>query len=201
VSDVRRLLYVALGDSMSCATEPGRKRTWPELVTELLGHGVAHTNLATVGATSEKVERTQLPLAIALQPDVVTIICGANYVIESVRPDVDRFAECFDRMLSRLRAGLEDSALVTATYPDLAGAAGFRPRTIRRLKRAGDALNARIRELADLHGVVLLDWAVQSADDDPENRGRVGLHPSAEAQREIAADVVRALRDLGIGEA
>jgi lysophospholipase L1-like esterase len=200
MSDGDRILYVALGDDLSCAGAPASGGAWPEIVAVLLGHGIAHTNLATAGATSEEVERDQLPLAIALQPELVTLTCGANDIIAATRPDIAAFIKRFDRILWRLRQGLADPAIVTATYPALGGIGALKPRARRRREHALAALNACIRELAERHEVLLLDWRRSRAGGDPADGGRDYLDRSPQSQREIAADVVRALRRLGIGE-
>ena len=80
--------YVALGDSFTAGLVPGEPR-WADEVARALGPDTRYENLAWVGATSSDVEHKQLDKALGLSPDVVTIVCGANDVLESVRPDAD----------------------------------------------------------------------------------------------------------------
>ena len=76
-------------------------------------------NLAAVGATSEQVEQDQLERALELQPDVVTLVCGANDVLFNTRPDPEAYAARLSRMFARLRRELPQVQIVTATYPDI----------------------------------------------------------------------------------
>ena len=69
--------YVALGDSFTSGLVDGESR-WPDQVARALGPEVRYVNLAWVGATSEDVERVQLARALELDPDLITLICGAN---------------------------------------------------------------------------------------------------------------------------
>jgi lysophospholipase L1-like esterase len=197
VIDGDRLLYVALGDDLSVAARQPTGRAWPEIVALLLGQGIAHTNLATAGATSEDVEREQLPLAIALQPEIVTLTCGANDIIAGRRPDIGAFIKRFDRILWRLRQGLGDAAILAATYPVDGPVA--KPRSRRRLEHALAGLNTCIRELANRHEVTLLDWSRSCTPDNPAGGGSRDAKRS-QCQRQMAAEVARALGWRGVGE-
>jgi lysophospholipase L1-like esterase len=190
VSNSRRTLYVALGDGFSCATGPGLAKAWPDLVGDLLGPHVTCANFATTRATSVDVERDQVPLALGLQPEIVSVTCGANDLIVSARPDIEGFAARFERILDRLSKGLSGAVIVTATYPDLSSVVAIGRRTKRRLKQGGEALNARIRELADQHGALLLDWAAEPPANSP---ALGGWDPPRRAQEAAAAEVVRRL--------
>ena len=80
--------YIAMGDSFTAGVEPEKGR-WPDELARALGPDVHYENLATIGATSEQVERDQLPRALELKPDLVTLVCGAKDVLLSTRPDPD----------------------------------------------------------------------------------------------------------------
>ena len=103
--------YVALGDSFTSGLEAGEVR-WPDQVAHGLGPDVRYENLAWVGATSEDVELVQLERALLLHPDLITLICGANDVLESVRPDESAYAERLGRMWARLRSELPSAVLL-----------------------------------------------------------------------------------------
>ena len=49
-------------------------------------------NFGEAGATSSEVAAGQLPRCLELHPDLVTVVCGANDVLLSVRPDIDAHA-------------------------------------------------------------------------------------------------------------
>ena len=95
--------YVALGDSFTAGLVTGEPR-WADEVARALGPRTRYENLAWVGATSADVEEKQLDQALSLDPDVVTLVCGANDVLESVRPDPSAYAVRLSRMFERLRS-------------------------------------------------------------------------------------------------
>lgn len=185
--------YVALGDSFTSGLTTGETR-WPDQVAQALGPGVRYENLAWVGATSADVEGSQLPRAISLEPDLVTLICGANDVLESVRPDASAYAERLGRMYARLRAERPSAVLLTATYPDLSRFLDLRPRTRTRVQWGMRGFNAACRRVAERYGVALLEGFDHPATQDRETYAEDGFHPSPEGHRRAAAAFLRALR-------
>ncbi len=184
-------MYVALGDSFTAGVEPGQPR-WPdELARELGGD---YVNLAVVGATSEHVEREQLDRAVELAPDVVTLVCGANDVLFSTRPDPDAYAARLARMFARLRSELPSVEVVTATYPDISRFIALRPRTRARVDEGMQLFNAAVRRVARRHDVVLMESFDHPAASDRTTYAADGFHPSAEGHRRAAAEFLRALR-------
>ena len=184
-------MYVALGDSFTAGHEPGQPR-WPdELAKQLGGH---YVNLAAVGATSEQVELEQLERALELRPDVVTLVCGANDVLFSTRPDPDAYAARLTRMFARLRREVPNVAVVTATYPDITRFLDLRPRTRTRVEEGMRRFNDACRGVAERHGVALLDGFRDPAASDRNTYADDGFHPSAEGHRRAAAAFLRALR-------
>jgi phosphatidylinositol alpha 1,6-mannosyltransferase len=184
-------MYVALGDSFTAGHEPGQPRWADELARELGGD---YANLAEVGATSEHVELEQLGRALELRPDVVTLVCGANDVLFSTRPDADAYAARLSRMFVRLRREVPAIEIVTATYPDISRFIEVRPRTRARVEEGMRLFNAAARSVAERHDVVLMD-----SFDYPEANSRAtyaddGFHPSAEGHRQAARAFLRALR-------
>jgi lysophospholipase L1-like esterase len=183
-----------MGDSFTAGLEPGMPR-WPDELADALGRDVHYENLAEVGATSEQVEREQLPRAVELEPDLVTLVCGANDVLDSTRPDPDAYAARLARMFARLRRGAPNAEILTATYPDISRFLDLRPRSRARVERGMRRFNAACRAVARRHGVVLLEGF-----DHPMARLREafaadGFHPSAEGHRRAAAEFLGSLRN------
>lgn len=183
-------MYVALGDSFTAGLDPGGPRWADELARQL---GARYVNLASVGATSEQVEREQLERALALEPDVVTIVCGANDVLFSTRPDPEAYADRLSRMFARLKRELPDVAVVTATYPDISRFVDLRPRTRARVEEGMRRFNAAVRRVARRHDVVLMDSSEHPAASDRATFAADGFHPSPEGHRRAAAEFLRAL--------
>ncbi|MEA2420592.1 MAG: hypothetical protein QOE60_2798 [Thermoleophilaceae bacterium] len=185
--------YVALGDSFTAGLTSGEPR-WADEVARALGPRTRYENLAWVGATSADVERSQLDHALSLEPDVVTLVCGANDVLESVRPDDRAYAERLGRMFARLKAEAPRAAVVTATYPDISRFLDLRPRSRARVEQGMQLFNAACRRVAETHGVALLDGFRDPAASERGTYADDGFHPSAEGHRRAAAAFLRALR-------
>jgi phosphatidylinositol alpha 1,6-mannosyltransferase len=185
--------YVALGDSFTAGLVAGEPR-WADEVARALGPGTHYENLAWVGATSSDVEREQLERALSLEPDIVTLVCGANDVLESVRPDESAYAARLGRMFARLRSEAPRAAVVTATYPDISRFLNLRPRTRARVEMGMRRFNAACRRVADANGVALLEGFDHPAATDRDTYADDGFHPSPEGHRRAAAAFLRALR-------
>jgi lysophospholipase L1-like esterase len=187
------VIYAALGDSFTAGLDG--QGSWPDLVAQELPGG-EYVNLASVGATSEDVEEFQLPEALTLQPDLVTLVCGANDVLESVRPDPGGYAMRLLRMFSRIRAEAPDALVVSITYPDLSRFLALRPRSAARVRRGIELYNAALRSVARRRGVVVLEAAGHPGSGEPGNFAEDGFHASDEGHRRIARGVLIELRRL-----
>jgi lysophospholipase L1-like esterase len=185
--------YVALGDSFTCGTDPGREARWPDELARALGVR-RYANLATVGATSRDVEERQLGRALSFEPDLVSLICGANDVLESVRPDPDDYSARLSRMLGLLLRRLPRAVVVTATYPDLSQFADLRERTRARVRRGMHEVGEACRDVARSHGVLCLEGWEHPITGERGNYAPDGFHPSREGHRRAAAEFLRALQ-------
>ena len=187
--------YVALGDSFSAGTS-GDHLPWPELTARGLaarGDPVELHNFAVVGATCAEVVADQLEPALELRPDLVSLVCGANDVLLSVRPDTDGFERCFDSLLGRLHDELPDAMLITATYPDPGKFADLRPRTRKRVVEGMAGVNVAIRAAAARYGAVCLELSEHPGVADPTNVGKDGFHPSKVGHDRAAEEVLDAI--------
>jgi lysophospholipase L1-like esterase len=185
--------FVAIGDSFTAGSEPGAP-PFPDLVAAQLS-GWRYANLAVPGARAEEVRRDQLSPALALRPQLVSVICGANDVVRSIRPDVDGFAAHFDAILRPLRLALPDASIVTATYPMVAEFLPLRPRTRVRVTSGLREVNGIVRETARRHAAVCLDLVDHPGRDDRGNYAADGFHPSAAGHRKAALAFTACLRE------
>jgi lysophospholipase L1-like esterase len=193
---VRR--YVALGDSFT-AGAPGSapEGRWPDHLADALravNPALEYHNLGEAGMTTAEVAGAQLAPCLALDPDLVTVVCGANDVLLSVRPDIDAHATSLDYIFTRLRERLPDCALMTATTPQLANHLDLRPRSRERVEEGVIRLNEATREVARRHDVVCLEFADHPEARERRNFGADGFHPSATGIRRAAGAGVAALR-------
>jgi lysophospholipase L1-like esterase len=184
--------YVAMGDSFTAGIDPAVPRWADELARSL---GGPYVNLAEVGATSEHVENQQLEPAIGLSPDVVTLVCGANDVLLSTRPDADAYAARLSRMFARLRRERPGVMILTATYPDISRFLELRPRSRSRVEREMKRFNAACRTVARRHRVVVLEGFDHPVATDRSTFAEDGFHLGAEGHRAAAREFLRALRN------
>jgi lysophospholipase L1-like esterase len=178
--------YAALGDSFTAGRDSIDADRWADLLAagmRRVNPDLRYENFAVDGATSADVLDQQVEPALALEPDFLTVICGANDVLLATRPDVSGYAERIDKIFSRLRAGAPEAALVTATAPEVWHFMEMRPRTERRLIEATAELNEVTRATAERYGVLCLPVAGNEALRDPDTFSADGLHPSSAGHR------------------
>lgn len=188
--------YVALGDSFTAGRESVEGERWADrLATSLRGANprLTYRNLAVDGASSADVLE-QLPEAIELRPDLVTVICGANDVLLTSRPDVAGYEERFSEILGRLGDALPEAAIMTTTAPESWHFMELRPRTKARLVQALADLNASTREVAARHRVPCLDVVGHPGLSDRANFSADGLHPSAVGHKRAAREIALSLQ-------
>jgi lysophospholipase L1-like esterase len=188
-SEFRR--YVAIGDSFT-AGAPGQEGRWPDELAAALKPGEYH-NLGVAGATTAEVANGQLDACVALQPDLVTVVCGVNDVLLSVRPDIEGHAAELERIFSTLAQRLPDAVVVTVTTPPIAEHIGLRPRSRRRVERGVAQLNEITRSLSERYGVLCLEWGDHPLARERQNFAADGFHPSLTGIRRAARACAQAL--------
>lgn len=149
--------YVAIGDSQTEGLWDGDDviglRGFADLLAARLDSlypGLQYANLAIRGVLVADVLREQVPRALAMQPDLITVCAGMNDVIAPGRS--------FDRALSDLESvysALADSgaAVVTTTFPNVARFLPLGRIVSPRLARINNAITAA----ADHYGFRLVD--------------------------------------------
>jgi lysophospholipase L1-like esterase len=191
--------YAALGDSFTAGTGCGPGERWADRLASRLAastEGFVYRNVAVEGATSDQVFE-QLGPALQIEPDLVTVVCGANDVLFSVRPDPEAYARRLGGIIRRLRSPLPAVRIVTATAPERWDFLDLGPRTRARLERGIVRFNAVTRTVAGAYEVPCLEVAGHPGLADAQNFIADGLHPSARGHEQAAAAFGRL---LGIGE-
>jgi lysophospholipase L1-like esterase len=188
--------YAALGDSFTAGRDSVEAMRWADRLAGAL-RGVnpelAYRNLAVDGADSADV-LGQVPAAIEMRPDLVTVICGANDVLLTSRPDIDGYERRFSEILERLLDGAPEAAILTATAPESWHFMELRPRTKARLVKALSDLNAVTRTVAARHRVPCLNVAGHPGLTDRANFSADGLHPSALGHERATQEIAVSLR-------
>jgi lysophospholipase L1-like esterase len=188
--------FVAMGDSFTAGPGCEPEDRWADRLAGWLREvysPLGYENLAIDGASSEDV-LDQLDPALELRPDLVTIICGANDVLKSVRPDIEGYAIRLTTIFTRFRETSPRGAIVTATSPEYWKFADLRPRTLDRLSRGIRRINEATRRIASSHGVECIDVAGHPLLEQRENFAPDGFHPSVTGHARAAVVIAGMLR-------
>jgi lysophospholipase L1-like esterase len=191
--------FVAIGDSFTEGlhddlTADGRHRGWADRVAAALATQAGtlrYANLAVRGRLLDEAVAEQVPIALDLDPDLVTFHAGGNDVL---RPKVALapLLRRYDDAVARLRAG--DRTVVLFTVLERAGGTG---RLADSLARRFAAFNAGVRQTARRHGAVLIDIGPEPALQDRRMWHEDRLHLAPPGHARVAAAV---LEGLGVDE-
>ncbi|MFJ5774190.1 SGNH/GDSL hydrolase family protein [Streptomyces sp. NPDC093094] len=185
--------YVALGDSQTEGVGDGDDLTglrgWADRLAERLAvHDPAlrYANLAVRGRLAGQVRAEQLAPALALRPDLATVVAGVNDLLRP-RFDIDEVAGHLEAMFAALTA--QGAQVATLTVPDPSRMSPL----ARRLAPRVALLNDRVREAARRHGVVVAETADHPVVTDPRLWSPDRLHAGPLGHDRIAAAMAYAL--------
>lgn len=193
--------YVALGDSLTeglCDASrmpPGQYRGWADRLAQLLAHArderepFRYANLAVRSRRVEHVLHDQLPRALALRPDLVSVLIGANDLVGR-RADPVRLAAALEEGVATLRAAGIDVLLVTPFLP--------RRRAARIFARRFAVYASELRRIAGATGAILLDLDALPAIGDLDLWADDKVHLRSRGHRFLA---YRAAEALGVPDA
>ncbi|MEV5783389.1 SGNH/GDSL hydrolase family protein [Streptomyces sp. NPDC052287] len=156
---------------------------------------VEFTNLAVSGAQTRDVLERQTPQALALRPDVVSVVIGVNDTLRCTF-DIHAVAARLDQVYAAFRD--RGAVLLTACLPDPGAMLGLPGALARPLARRQRAVNAVVHALSERYGAVhvhaaegawLTDRALWSAD---------RLHPGERGHRQLALRFHMSLAQRGV---
>jgi len=157
VSDIGFSRYVALGDSQTEGLWDGDDSRgvigFADRLAAILDElypGLLYANLAVRSKQVSDVLNNQLPQALAMEPDLITVCIGMN--------DVTRPGRAFDAALAELeeiygRLAASGATVVTTTFPNVAKLLPVGRLIASRMLQ----INALIRTAAECHGFRLVD--------------------------------------------
>lgn len=164
--------YVAIGDSFTEGLwdpypgEEDHQRGWADLLAQHLAtrrvaageEPLRYANLAIRGRKLRSILTEQVPAALELRPDLVSVIGGGNDILRP-NADVDRLARNLEHAVSRLRGAGIDVLMATGFDASQSPLVGLtRPRV--------GVYNAHIWSIARRQGAYVLDlWGMRALHD------------------------------------
>lgn len=185
--------YVALGDSFTEGVgdpdpDTGIERGWADRLAAVLARedpDFRYANLAVRGLLLDRIVSTQVPDAVRMAPDLVSLCAAGN---DLLRPGADPAA-----LAERLEGAV---ATLRATGADVLMFTGFDTRESPLLNLIGRrlaAMNDHIREIAHRQGAYLVDLWVMPPLADPRARTDDRLHLNPAGHARVAARVCEVL--------
>ncbi|HUJ07259.1 MAG TPA: SGNH/GDSL hydrolase family protein [Streptosporangiaceae bacterium] len=184
-------IFTALGDSITLGVgDPVRPavrgapawRGWAALLAGGLPEPELHV-LASNGACGADILADQLPRALALGPDVASVVFGIN---DTLRPGFDqgRIAAAAADTVGALRAG--GTAVLTMRLPDAGWMLGLPGALARPLARRTQQVNEVLDDVAARFGTLHFDAAGSPATYEKRMWAVDRLHPNERGHRMIA---------------
>ena len=194
--------YVAVGDSLteglsdSSRQSEGRYRGWADRLAEFVAHTGRRTeplhyaNLAVRSRRIRDVLENQIPRAIELRADLVSVLVGANDLVRAgARPE--RLAVQLGEGIARIRETGADVLIVTPFAP--------RRRYLSALHSRIARFNVVLAEYAAQTGSMLLDFSADPACGEQRAWGEDRVHLSSHGHRLLSYRAAEALGLPGAG--
>lgn len=186
--------YIAMGDSftegMSDELPDGSFLGWADRLAVMLAEAKPHfryANTAVRGRALQEIIDEQLPIALDVRPDLVTVCAGGNDIVVP-GANVDLVGEMFDDMIRRLtEAGIH---AVVFTGPDTREVS-----IVNRIRGKVALYNAHVHATAERYGARTVDLWAMNVLHDPRAFSADRLHFGSEAHRRIA---LRTAEVLGV---
>jgi lysophospholipase L1-like esterase len=187
--------FAALGDSFTEGVGDPRAdgrgwRGWADRFALRLDRhrpGLRYANLAVRGKLLSQVTAEQVPAAVAMRPDLVSLAAGGNDLLRP-RADPDALAQLFDDAVLAL----------AAAHCRVLAFTGFDPHmfpVVRLIRGKAAVYNTHVRLIAERRGCVLVDlWSMRVLCD-PREWCADRLHLAPDGHRRVA---LRACEAVGV---
>ncbi|MDQ6640948.1 MAG: SGNH/GDSL hydrolase family protein [Actinomycetota bacterium] len=190
--------YVALGDSQTEGLDDphglGGYRGWADRFAERLAEespDLLYANLAVRGCRATHVRHGQLDAALALQPDLATVVVGMNDLLRhdyDLEQTVDQVEETFQALVA------SGAQVLTMTFPNIGRMLPVMGWLLPRQR----VLTERLRAAAARHGVPVLDLFELEVISDVRMWSRDRIHGSAQGHALVAAGMAELVRLPGV---
>lgn len=179
--------FVAMGDSL---TEGVGDEVGEMPVASWAWHLITHyettlnyTNIAKRGLLTKEIRLTQLEEAIELQPDLVSIIAGANDILKGKWDKVEYRAEMEEMIKEMNDLG---ATIIVANQPDFSERLPLPAEKKQLLRTQLEEANDIIRSLANEYQLVHIDFWNNPLTNDPAFLSADLIHPNSKGYLEIA---------------
>lgn len=196
-----QLNYVALGasDGWGTGARDPDEQNWPVDLAHKLGNQTHLVNLGIPGITLHDALNVELPVALDVHPNLVTIWLAVDDLLANT--PLDSYTHDLDLLLTRLETTTPDGHIALANIPDLTLLPRFRTEdqtTKASLQSQVTAYNASIAEVAQHHQVMLIDlykeWSLIA--NHPEYISSDGFHPSTRGYAQLAEIFYQTLKTI-----
>lgn len=184
--------YVAIGDSTTEGLEDpdgaGGYRGWANRFAEHLARSqgsLQYANLAMRGFCAREVHEHQLAAAVALRPDVSTVVAGMNDLLRA-RFDADEVVGHLGTMIETLTR--QGATVLTFTLPDLSSVMPLAKLVRGRLV----AFNERLRSRCAANGALLVDFGAHTLGGDRRLWHEDRLHANSLGHERVAMSLAHA---------
>lgn len=186
--------FVAVGDSFTEGLDDpypdGTYRGWADLVATRLaaeaGPDFGYANLAIRGRLFRRIVDEQLPVALAMRPDLVSFAAGGNDVLRR-RCDPYALVAEYEKVIAKIRATGAD--VLVFRFVDLSSRLPGQRLVAPRVA----VLNQAVSDVVERHGAIMVDLLTDDAFHHPAMWSEDRLHLSPIGHRRVAAHVLTAL--------
>jgi lysophospholipase L1-like esterase len=184
--------FLSLGDSFTIGTGTTPDRSFPAALVRLWtgsGRSVVLSNPAVNGYTTDDLINVELPLVRSFRPTLVTLLIGANDIVQGSTDD--RYRRQLRSIHERVRADALDARVIALPQPDWSlSPAGSGFGDLAAIARKIERFNEIARDEAERARAVWIDlFPLMRAQGRMKMFANDGLHPSAEAYAEWAQEL------------
>lgn len=172
---------LALGDSLTAGAGVASEEAWPDLLANRTGWVVINGGVS--GDTSRDALRRLPALLEQHNPVLVLAALGGNDMLRHI-PQAETIAN-LEQILTMIKAHGAKPVLLGTPKPSVAGA------VFQNLSAA-----EFYRQVADEHGVPLIEDAIADVLSDPQMKGDP-LHPNAAGHAQLSQKIFDALKSIG----
>ena len=184
--------FLTLGDSFTIGTGTTPDRSFPAVIARLWtesGRSVVLSNPAVNGYTTDDLIDAELPLVVSFRPTLVTLLIGANDIVQGSSDD--RYRRQLRSIHERVRADAPDARVIALPQPDWSlSPAGSGFGDLAGIARKIERFNEIARDEAERARAMWIDLFPLMRD---QGRKKMfasdGLHPSVEAYAEWAREL------------